>query len=117
MAVCAVLLMALAPSLSQALQVKAPAGWTEVCSVTGAKWVRLASTAQEQAPEPGQSTAHVLDHCPYCSLHVSDLGAPPASTAWAPMPLQREFPHRFLAAPHTLHAWLAAQPRGPPHTA
>lgn len=110
----AILLSALAPAISHAVQRDAPAGWTEICSFTGAKLVRLDDGGSGK-PEPGQSQAHVLEHCPYCALHVDALGLPPAAPAGPELlPLSFHVPELFLLAPHTLHAWASAQPRAPP---
>ena len=110
-AVLAILLSALAPSLGYALQMSKGGDWVEICSTQGNKWVQVGEEGVQHAP----AMAHVLDHCPYCSLHAPSLGLPPA-TDWARQPsgLAHEVPLAFLAAPRTLHAWLRAQPRGPP---
>lgn len=108
----AILLMALAPTISHAVRGDAPTGWAEICSVTGAKLISLDDTASSQ-PDSGEAQA--LAHCPYCSLHSSTPGMPPAPPAGlAPMPLGFELPELFLLAPRTLFAWASAQPRAPP---
>ncbi|MBV8380530.1 MAG: DUF2946 domain-containing protein [Paucibacter sp.] len=112
-AILAVLMMAFAPLISQA--VGADAAWQEICGADGARWVSADGASNG---EPAQkSAAHPLDHCPYCSLHVSVLGMPPAPLVALPAQLDRDVPPAFLAAPRTLHAWRTAQPRGPPFLA
>jgi hypothetical protein len=110
-AVLAVLLASLAPALSHALGGSNGASWVEVCSTQGSRWV------QSDPDEPGGAPvqAHLLEHCPYCSIHAPALGLPPVPERTPLEPgLKDEFPLAFLAAPRTPHAWVSAQPRGPP---
>lgn len=107
----AILLAALAPSLSHALASATGVEWIEICTAQGSKWV----AAGEDSPERVPASAHVLDHCPCCSIHAPDLGLPPAiDTAHQPSRQVHDVPLAFLAAPRTLHAWVSAQPRAPP---
>ncbi|ALV05210.1 DUF2946 domain-containing protein [Roseateles depolymerans] len=110
MALVAILMMAVAPLVSQV--VGADREWQEICGVGGARWVQT-STADPGQDLP-QSPAHLLDHCPYCSLHADALGMPPSPLAALPALPAHTLPPAFLQAPYTLHAWLTAQPRGPP---
>jgi hypothetical protein len=107
----AILLASLAPALSHALASATGFTWIEICTTQGSKWIKTG----EDGSEPGPASAHVLDHCPYCSLHAPTLGLPPAAH-WAHLPLRlsHEVPLPFLTAPRTLHAWVSAQPRAPP---
>lgn len=110
-AILAVLVASLAPSVSHALGLNKGASWMEVCSAQGSKWQQTDSDESRGAPAAG----HVLEHCPYCSIHAPALGMPPApEVAPLSLDLTDEFPLAFLAAPRTLHAWLSAQPRAPP---
>ena len=112
-AVLAILMAALAPTISHALGSKASANWIDICSSVGAKWVQPNAEPTGKAPNP--AAAHVFDHCPYCSLHANATGLPPTSVTLAlPLVFGDEFPIAFLAAPRTLHAWVSAQPRAPP---
>ena len=110
LALLAVLWMAFAPLASQALGAEQSQAWVEICGASGAKWIK----ADTGAPVPPQPGAHPLDHCPYCSLHVSALGMPPAPLVPLALPVRAELPQAFLAAARTLHVWRSAQPRGPP---
>ncbi|MBB4843016.1 hypothetical protein HNP55_001535 [Paucibacter oligotrophus] len=116
----AMLWAALAPSISHALQSglnQGPgSGWTEVCTVTGAKLVLL---APDGAASSSGSPAEIqtLKHCPCCSLHSHELGLPPAPPDQALLllpQLGQALPALFLHAPRTLHVWASAQPRAPP---
>ncbi len=84
----------------------------EICSVTGTKLVALeVDNGPSDLPNP-----HLLKHCPYCSLHSTQLGLPPAPPAIpALLDLQFETPKLFLFAPRTLFAWASAQARAPPY--
>ena len=112
MAALAILTASLAPSLSYALGFSGGASWIEVCTTEGSRWIQPGEEGSERAP----SSAHLLEHCPYCSLHVPTLGLPSAAPV-APLASRptHEPPVAFLAAPRTLHAWVTAQPRAPPH--
>lgn len=111
LAALAILFAALAPSLSHALASASGSDWIEVCTIQGSKWIATGEDGSERGP----ASAHVLDHCPYCSVHAPTLGLPPANDSVQP-PSRRahEVPLAFLAAPRTLHAWVSAQPRAPP---
>lgn len=108
----AVLVASLAPVVSHALGKSGTASWVEVCTAQGSQWV------QGDAPpagDPAPGAGHLLDHCPYCSLHPNAVGIPPALLqALPPVAAGHAVPLAFLAAPRTLHAWVSAQPRAPP---
>jgi Protein of unknown function (DUF2946) len=106
----ATVLMALAPAISHALQDQPSKSWIEICSTRGARWI-AASADPAQSP---LSPSHVVDHCPCCSLQGSAAAPPPSLLVVALLGVHFEAPRLFLAAQRTLHAWLAAQPRGPP---
>ena len=105
----AILVGALAPAVSPALQPPGGSTWVEVCSALGAKLVKVADDSSSAPAGP------LLEHCPYCSLHASDLALPPAAL---PVPVfiatHAGPPERFFTAPRTPFAWAAALPRAPP---
>lgn len=110
-ALCAMLMATLAPAVSQALG--SGPSWIEVCTAQGSRWVASADDDASSTPKP--SGEHLLEHCPYCSLHTPALGLPPSPMRMLPAdPLGRAVPQAFLSAPRTLHAWVRAQPRAPP---
>jgi Protein of unknown function (DUF2946) len=112
-AVLALLMAALAPSISHALQAKTGASWIEVCTSIGAKWVQPDGGSTDQAPSSGG--AHPFEHCPYCSLQANTIAVPAAPVALVPAPsLSHLLPTAFLPAPRTLFSWVSAQPRAPP---
>lgn len=107
----AILLASLAPALSHALASATGSGWVEVCTAQGSKWVQAGPDGGEHAP----ASAHLLEHCPYCSLHTPSLGLPPAAPPVPGLlPRVHEAPRAWLPAPRTLHPWVRAQPRAPP---
>jgi|BarGraIncu00222A_1022003.scaffolds.fasta_scaffold43111_2 hypothetical protein len=108
----AMLMGAVAPTLSHALARQAPA-WIQVCSAQGSSWIRTDASAPVEGsrqPAPG----HAFEHCPYCSLHAAGLGMPPGiPDVPALSRAHAVHPHRVAAAP-TLRLWSDAQSRGPP---
>lgn len=115
LALCAILMNALLPTITHALRADGAGAWTEICTVLGAKWV---STNPTDSGAPAPATVLPLDDCPYCALQAGMPFLPPAPTttllASAP---QFALPLLFLAASRTPHAWVAAQPRAPPRGA
>lgn len=116
----AILWAALAPSISHAVQSGLSqgqgSGWTEVCTVTGAKLVLLAADPGEASSQP-RSEVQTLKHCPYCGLHASELGLPPTPPDQATLVLPQlglAMPALFLHAPRRLYVWVSTQPRAPP---
>jgi hypothetical protein len=106
------LLAALAPTFSHAMRAAGSDVLVEVCSAVGATWVTASPTeAQDTAP----ATTAMLDDCPYCILQGHSAALPSAPVGGlATKTLQFCVPLLFLHAPHTLHAWVTAQPRAPP---
>lgn len=106
----------IAPTISHALQAGRDArdGWIEVCTTLGVKYVR-ANEAVPGEQKPASPADHARLHCPYCALHVTGLGLPPAPLAvpWALLP-QTGVPAFFPDGLHRPPVWLAAQPRAPP---
>lgn len=106
--------MALAPKMSDAVQVSAAGVWIEVCTMSGATWVNASGDIDEAAPMPTPTQSHADDHCPYCDLRATAIGMPVAPVVLPLLTAKFEFAARFLAAPRTAHAWRAAQARAPP---
>ena len=112
-ALLAILMAALAPSISHALSAKNSASLIEVCTALGAKWVQPDGSSADQAPASGD--VHPFEHCPYCTLHAKDIAIPVAPVVPALAISSSDLlPTAFLAEPRTLYAWASAQPRAPP---
>ena len=84
-AIFAMVLAALAPTVSRALARGAagPVAWTEVCTASGVQWVDLDSATSAVSGEPGgrQPAHNPLDHCPFCLLAAERLGPAPDAAA------------------------------------
>ncbi len=79
----AILLNALAPSVSQAVAwaTGEPTGWTQICSLAGSRWVPVTGDADLPAPPAGAG-----EQCPFCAVHPGSFGfAASAPPSWAPM--------------------------------
>ncbi|HWT71228.1 MAG TPA: DUF2946 domain-containing protein [Oxalicibacterium sp.] len=113
----AILLAALAPSISHAVAAakNMPNGWTEICTVAGAKLVKLDDAPSK--PAPTHKMSH-FEHCPFCLSHAVSLGMPPDATIAIPsLEGTHILPPLFYHAPRPLFAWSTAQPRAPPFLA
>ncbi len=110
----AILMAALAPSISHAL---ADAGksrslWAEICSSAGLKLVKL--DLGQETPAHGEP-ASAFEHCPFCQNHGGMTGLPPSVALVIPA-FQGSFPLPilFYQAPRPLFVWASAQSRAPP---
>lgn len=125
-ACCAILLNALAPSMSQAVAaVRGQAVAWEICRVdsvpAAAGGSRLALSAakagfaaQDGAPA-GDGKMKPGEHCAYCLTHAGSFGLPPALVSIPGVfGSHPEHPFLFYRSPRPLTAWSAARPRGPP---
>jgi hypothetical protein len=109
----AVLLGALAPAVTHALQAGGTGSWVEVCTAQGSRWVRADGAGTHDAA-PGHESGH--QHCAYCWLQAGKPGLPATAPAWQPPAGPGH------AAPHLTGPGStappprpAAQPRAPPH--
>lgn len=112
LALAAMLMSVLAPTVSQAIAAAAPAAYYgEVCSIDGQRPAPSARDAQ--GPGPIQ-VSHAHEQCPYCFFQ-GGAGVPPATGTAAIPPLRDEA--RWMASPPAVLSaseWPAAQPRAPP---
>ena len=113
LAVLAVFIAALAPTVSHALRGGAADGWAEICSAAGVRWINVDPTSK--APQQKAPVGHSLEHCPYCSIHVATLGMPPVSASFvmAIDPTRSAIPVE-LPLPPEFDSWQRPQARGPP---
>lgn len=87
LALCAMLLLAFAPALSRVLAAGASgamAGWVELCTASGLKWVDAAAPAGDATPMPPATPAGA--DCAYCPLASSLPPMPLALIAQVPLP-------------------------------
>lgn len=112
-AIAAIALAALAPAVSTAFGMERSVVFVELCTEDG---MRMVAVDAHGTPDPGvPGSGHAQAHCPACLLPPHGYAPLPVLPSWVPEPLfAHAAPAAFLQAPRTQHAWLAAQPRGPP---
>ncbi|MET3130780.1 hypothetical protein AAKU55_001038 [Oxalobacteraceae bacterium GrIS 1.11] len=110
----AILLNALAPSISHALAVTGvTSSMLEVCSVDGKKYVSLDQATPEKSPV--DSSLHHLQHCPFCMSHAGSFALPTSLNAsFAVVGGHDLFPALYYHSPSPLFSWSRAHPRAPP---
>lgn len=107
----AVVLAAMAPTVSHALASRGDARWVEVCAAEGSRWVQGGGPGESQAP----AGAHALDHCGYCTLHTQEPVLPTVGHEARPIAAAAcALPIALLRAGSSARAWASAQPRAPP---
>ena len=113
-ALVAILLVTLLPSVTGWLSASRTQLWGQVCSATSLAAARSAPSTRDGSP----AAPRAFDHCPYCALHA-DLAPPPDPRhADAGRVLAfRAQPAAFERAPRANAVWTSAQPRGPPSVA
>ncbi|MBA5604227.1 DUF2946 domain-containing protein [Duganella sp. FT3S] len=112
----AILMAALAPAISQAVaaQEVANAGWTEVCSSTGARMVKMAPDQNPASTSPAEHGFH-FKHCAFCCTHAGAPGLPPSAGFIVPILNDRlALPSLYYQSPRPLFIWAAAHSRAPP---
>lgn len=125
-AIFAVLLASLAPSISHAL---AATGWTgylddtEFCSAdstdsndSAVSQLHDAHAHHEHqgAPTFDDHRLH-FEHCPFCFTHAGTFGTPPVPEFVVPLLVgSAVLPNLFLHSPRLLFIWAAPQARAPP---
>lgn len=112
----AILMGALAPTITHALNSMPGSAFLEVCTAIGSR-LGWAGSGDGGAPASGVP-ADQMQHCPYCVLQAAAPALPPAPLQGLTLlPLAFQLPELFLAAPTTLHAWASIQARAPPRQA
>jgi hypothetical protein len=113
-ALVAILLVTLAPSLTGWVSASRTQLWGQVCSAATPTAAKAGSSGGSGSP----ATSHAFEHCPYCALHA-DLAPPPdpgrADAGLAPA--LRARPVAFARAPRANATWASVQPRAPPSVA
>ena len=112
LALFAVLLNALAPTVSHALAASRPTIPLDVCSVDGGASFAAAAALLVQDQHPGMGLA---GDCGYCLTHAGTHGLPPPEhTPLLLLHGTEPRPFLFHHAPRPLAVWIAVVPRGPP---
>ncbi len=112
----AVLLAALAPSISHAISAARDASdpWGDICSQTGYQQVHTHGGHHHSAPSPLKKGLH-FEHCPFCFTHGGSVGLPPVAAMSLPVvTATQERPFLYYQSPRPLFIWAAAQSRAPP---
>src|SRR5689334_1445629 len=111
----AVLLNALAPSVSHAIAFSrgVPATW-EICRADGSRVTVSGLITGEDSDKSPSATKAMGEDCAYCQTHAGSFGLPPVTLAGLPAVAAPLKPFLFYRAPQPLQIWAAAQPRGPP---
>ncbi|APA70002.1 MULTISPECIES: DUF2946 domain-containing protein [unclassified Janthinobacterium] len=112
----ALLLAALAPSISQAVanaKQESGSGWAEICSVAGIRFVQVADDGAADGKSGGK--AMQMEHCAFCATHAGSVGLPPSPVL--PLPVAGGtaiLPALYYQSPAPLFIWSTAQSRAPP---
>lgn len=109
----AMLFAALAPSVSQAMSAAPGNTWTEICSIGGSKFVKVASDAGDLSHHTKSNGRHV-EHCPLCATDTGSLALTPSAGFSIPLETQETHPFLFFQSPRPLAIWTVAQSRAPP---
>ncbi|TCS36017.1 DUF2946 family protein [Paucimonas lemoignei] len=111
----AILMAALAPSISHALSDggKPRSLWAEICSSAGLKLVKLdAGSPSSSHGEP----ISAFEHCPFCQAHGGMPALPQSASLILPAYVgTSSMPDLFYQAPRPLFVWASPQSRAPPY--
>jgi hypothetical protein len=121
LAIFAVLLASLAPSVSRIAfrQTFPVAGWVEICTTAGTRQLPVSLFEDTRSPAPEDSGSHIdnpFEHCPFCLTNASSFGLMPVEAALPPLMAAKDHPLLVYAlfAPHTQSVWQPRQTRAPP---
>ncbi len=110
----ALLFAALAPSITAAMTAANGGGWAEICTVSGAKRVKVIDGEMFKSGSPMQKAMH-LEHCPFCLTQGPTFALPSGTgLTLALFDIAEVYPLLFFQSPRPLAIWVAAQPRAPP---
>ncbi len=112
----AILFSAFAPTVSHALNSSnVPSATLEICTVNGNKAVKAPDADSSKAPT---TIRHGMEHCAFCATHGGAVALPGCHPLILVIVAGCDiYPPLFYAAPQSLHAWSAANPRAPPFLA
>lgn len=117
----AILLSAMAPTLSYAMPDQQNNVFAEICSASGHAYsspsprADALTFAQDSKSNGGHSKSMGTQHCPYCLNHANAYGMPVQREFFvAPLDLSYCLPSLYYHAPAPLFVWASASPRAPP---
>lgn len=117
----AILLNALAPTVSQALTLATgqATGWTQICSLAGLRWVAL---EQDQSGKQDSTSAPTdqsgAEQCPFCAAHAGSSGfAPAVHPTFVPTIYTPVRPSALVVSAVPFLPLLRARERAPPRVA
>ena len=110
MAIAAILMGALAPSISQAIALSEQGKGisVEVCTTAGSKMTQIISTSGAD----DQQMAN--EHCPFCLVHGAYHLPIDNTLNFAEPQAHNIYPQLFYQSPKPLFAWVALPSRAPP---
>jgi hypothetical protein len=112
----AILMAALAPSISHAVAASGNKSFSpssEICTAHGSKSLKAAGKPLHNSA-PAEHRTH-FEHCPFCFTHSPSFGLPPSGEIVIPLATGSPvLPFLFNHSPRPLFAWAAVQPRAPP---
>ena len=113
----AILMSALAPSVSHALALArgVDIAWMEVCSVAGTKLVKADISAKTADAPASHELLAQAGHCAYCNTYAASFALPPAaSPVFLAGDRNRLRPFLSYRSPRPLAPWTVAHSRAPP---
>ena len=113
----AIMLSALAPSISHALVAYAggPADSVLVCTSAGYKWVNVSTGEQPNAPAETEKAGNHFERCAFCGTHADTFTLAPLDGITAPViDAVHLAPSLFHHSPRPLFVWSASRSRAPP---
>lgn len=112
----AILLNALAPTVSQAVAAsEGQTGWTQICSLAGLRWVQASDDLanSQESSSPGQQFQ--TEQCPFCGVHAGSwVVLPEAAIVVVASVASAVVPAPVLAQPHPVPPWSVIHSRAPP---
>jgi len=112
-AILAMLMLTLAPAISNALVDATKPSSMPICSSNGSV-DNSSQNTQKTSDFPGKSHWHFA-HCPYCFTHAGTFIMPSSATVYVPLVRASfHYPTAYYQSSTPLFTWFTSQPRAPP---